>query len=140
MERSARTVDKFPAKIHATAVRERRGGYNMSKLDEAMQKELIDHEGNVLPRNLAVITLKQIMNGEAIIQLVSRDFEGDWQFLPCLEELSESDASIVGLGEIIKLDSSILAVLKMPLNYQAWRADKSSVWHYAPSEQEAAEQ
>jgi hypothetical protein len=41
-----------------------------------MQEILIDYEGNILPRNLAVITTKQITAG-GIIQLVVRDSEGD---------------------------------------------------------------
>jgi hypothetical protein len=94
-----------------------------------MQEKLIDYEGDVLPRNLAVITTKHIFEG-GTIQLVVRDDEGDWQFLPYLEEISEADARIVGLGEVINLDSSILETLKMPLNHKAWRENESSIWHY----------
>ena len=82
-----------------------------------MQEEIFDYEGDVLPRNLAVITTKHIMNGGATIQLVVRDEDGDWQFLPHLEEISESDAMVVGLDSIINLDSTVLDTLKMPLNY-----------------------
>jgi len=96
-----------------------------------MQKELIDNEGDILPRNLAVITTKQVVYGGAEIQLVVRDSDGDWQFLPYLEEISEMDALVIGLGEVIKLDSSILETLKMPFNHKGWRIDKSSAWHFA---------
>ena len=95
-----------------------------------MQNEIIDYEGDVLPKNLAVITTKHIMYDNAVIQLVVRDGDGDWQFLPYLEEISESDALVVGLEEIIDLDSTILDTLKMPLNHKAWRVDSSSVWQY----------
>jgi len=100
-----------------------------------MQEILIDYEGNILPRNLAVITIKQITTG-GVIQLVVRDSEGDWQFLPYLEEVSEADALVVGLGRIVDLDPSILDTLKMPCNHKAWRDDRSSVWHYTCMEED----
>jgi len=80
-----------------------------------MKKEIIDNEGDVLPGNLAVITTKHVIHGGAVIQLVVRDGDGDWQFLPHLEEISEEDAMIVGLNTIINLDSTVLETLKMPL-------------------------
>ena len=97
-----------------------------------MQEKIIDYEGDVLPRNLAVITTKHVMYGNAVIQLVVRDGEGDWQFLPHLEKISVSDGILVALESIINLDSSVLETLKMPLSHKAWRIDSSSAWQYYP--------
>lgn len=71
-----------------------------------MQEKMTDNEGDSFPKNLAVITTRHIMEGDAVIQLVVRDGDGDWQFLPHLEEIQESDAMIVGLGTIVNLDST----------------------------------
>ena len=106
-------------------------GDELTANQNSMNEELIDYEGDVLPLNLAVITTKHVIEDGATIQLIVRDSDADWQFLPYLEELSEADARIVGLGEIIKLDSTIIDTLKMPLNHRTWREDKLSEWHCA---------
>ena len=105
-----------------------------------MQEDIIDYEGDVLPGNLAVITTKHVIHGGAVIQLVVRDSEGDWQFLPHLEEISESDAMIMGLDTIVNLDTSVLETLKMPLSHKAWRRDSLSAWQYYPYTDEQSHQ
>ena len=101
-----------------------------------MQEEIIDYEGDLLPGNLAVITTNHVIHDGAIIQLVVRDGDGEWQFLPHLEEISEEDAMVVGLDTIINLDPTILETLRMPLSHKAWRADSSSAWQYYPQADE----
>jgi len=55
--------------------------------------------------------------------------DGAWQFFSNDNfEQHEDVAMIVGLGEIIKLDSSILEIADMPKGYLAERNSKKDSW------------
>lgn len=82
------------------------------------------------PDNTAVFTTKFVITDKKEITVVTHEKEdGAWQFF------SEDDfddyskvAMIVGLGQIIKLDSSILELADMPVGYSAKRKDKGEKW------------
>ncbi len=76
--------------------------------------------------NLAVITTKYILEGEPILY-VARDEDGDWQFLGG-QDITEADAAMVSLGQIIERDSSIKELLDMPKETEAKRKDINSPW------------
>jgi hypothetical protein len=80
------------------------------------------------PSECAVITLRSIVFGGAPILHVTHDEDDhSWQFLGA-GDADANDAAIVGLGEIAKLDASVLEIADMPPGWHAWRRTKSSPW------------
>jgi hypothetical protein len=85
------------------------------------------------PPNCAVITLRQIMNGEQPILYISHDSDdGGWQFLS--QETPEvEDCILVSLKRIVEHDSSVLAVANLPLGWCAERASIQESWRRFPN-------
>jgi hypothetical protein len=85
------------------------------------------------PPNVAVITSRKVMSGEQWIAFVSHDEDdGGWQFLNSgSAPPNEADASVVGLGEIVQLDASIVELSDLPLGWHAWRETRASPWKRA---------
>ncbi|WP_250431003.1 immunity protein Imm33 domain-containing protein [Pontibacter ruber] len=82
------------------------------------------------PLNTAVFTTKFVIEESKPITYVMHDSDdGAWQFFSDDEfEDFESIAKIVGLGEIIKMDKSILELADMPEGYYAYRESVNSKW------------
>jgi hypothetical protein len=78
--------------------------------------------------NTAAITLKRIVAGIAPILLVTHDSEdGCWQFLDG-GEISDEDASVVALREILNLDPTIEEVADLPFGWVAERTAVGTSW------------
>lgn len=77
--------------------------------------------------NTAVFTCVHVLNKEKSILYVIHDEEGTWQFL-CGDNHMESDAKIVSLEEIYKLDKTIGKLSNLKCGKSAIRNDKSSKW------------
>jgi hypothetical protein len=88
------------------------------------------------PPNLAVIVNRKIIWGGDWIAHVFHDADdGGWQFHNNEPgPLSESDAAVVGLSEIVNLDSSVSELTDLPSGWQAWRKSPSSPWQRAKTE------
>jgi hypothetical protein len=81
------------------------------------------------PRNVAVFTVRDIMDMRRSILLVHHDAEdGGWQFLTG-EPLEMKDAMLVGLAEVVRLDPTVAALADLPLGWQATRARVGDDWH-----------
>lgn len=79
--------------------------------------------------NVAVITTKNILSQKMNITRVFHDSDdGVWQFLDSSENITENDAIIVGLQEIIELDKTINELSSLPLGWYAYRNDINSDW------------
>jgi len=76
--------------------------------------------------NQAVITTKYIIDGNPILEVI-RDEEGDWQFLGG-QEITEEDAVVLSLQEIIDIDNTLMEVLTINKSYSADRYDRKSKW------------
>lgn len=80
------------------------------------------------PENMAVITIRQILQGEESILHVTHDRDdGGWQFLG-RADASENDAKVVAFRRIFKLDPSIARLFDLPLGWHAWRKTPSEPW------------
>ena len=80
------------------------------------------------PRDCAVITLRSIVFGGAPILLVTHDAEDHgWQFLDGSDP-ETNNAAVVGLGEMVRLDPSLLQLADLPPGWRAWRSSPSSPW------------
>lgn len=81
------------------------------------------------PLNKAVFTTVHVMTDNSLITLISHELDGDWQFMGAepIDDYTKV-AMVVGLGEIIKKDKSILRVADLPKGYQATRVNKKDKW------------
>ena len=78
---------------------------------------------------MAVIATREIISGHDWIAYVFHDeTDGGWQFHGP-NGFSASAATVVGLGEILKLDPSVSGLLiSLPLGCRASRASSISPW------------
>ena len=75
------------------------------------------------PRNCAVFTTRQVLEGaEPILHVTHDPDDHGWQFLG--REAREEDAKIIALHEAVELDSSILQLADLP---PGWHASRDSV-------------
>jgi hypothetical protein len=89
------------------------------------------------PENLAVFTLRRIVQGRSPILFVSHDEEdGGWQFLDG-GEADAAEASLVSLRSITRIDPSTLELADLPLGWVACRAGPDEPWQRAPAVDEA---
>jgi len=80
--------------------------------------------------NTACFTCKHVLDENAEILFVSHDEDdGAWQFL-CGGEHTESDAKIVGIGQIINLHPEMNLLYEMPLGICAERVSSLSKWEF----------
>ena len=80
--------------------------------------------------NMAVFTTKFVVIYKKEITKVTHDDEdGAWQFFSSDNfDNFEQVVKIVGLGEIIKIDSSVLEIADMPIGHFAHRKFKGDNW------------
>jgi len=79
------------------------------------------------PRNTAVITTKQIMQGGAPILSVIHDRDGEWQFLDG-GDVMEDDTVVVGLGNLLSRDPGLRLLADLPCGWIAWRESRNMPW------------
>jgi len=85
-------------------------------------------DGFGLPSNLGVIICQKVFDGEPILR-VSRDDEGEWQFLCDGDHGSGNCApKLVCLAEIVKRDPSLAELADLCSNWSASRDAKDSPW------------
>lgn len=81
--------------------------------------------------NTACFTCKHVLNENAEVLYVSHDSEDNgWQFLCGAENHEQTDAKIVGLGEIIALHPELNYLFEMPLDVCAERSSSSDEWKF----------
>jgi hypothetical protein len=79
--------------------------------------------------NTAVFTTVHVVNEHSPILAVYHDEDGAWQFIgEDTDEDYEEIARIVGLGQIIKIDKSVLELADLPLGYHAVRDSRKDEW------------
>jgi hypothetical protein len=78
--------------------------------------------------NVATFTVRSIVEKRRPLLLVVHDNDdGSWQFLDG-DQINISNAMLVGLGEIAKLDQSILELADLPLGWYASRQSPFDSW------------
>ena len=87
------------------------------------------------PPNVAVIASRKIVDGSDWIALVFHDEDdGGWQFHISEPGLPRgSDAAVVGLGDIVRLDESVAALADLPLGWHASREAEDAPWQRSPT-------
>ncbi len=80
------------------------------------------------PRHCATFTTRQVLDRSEPILLVSHDADDHgWQFIGS-SEVTMADAKLVALGEIVKIDPTVLEVATLRPGYQAMRSAVGEVW------------
>jgi hypothetical protein len=80
------------------------------------------------PQNVAVITLRQIVDRAAPILFVTHDEEdGAWQFLDG-QNVTVEDSVIVSLKHMTMLDPGISELADLPYGWQAHRQAQGEPW------------
>lgn len=79
--------------------------------------------------NAYVFTSRFMLNEGSPIVFVSHDDDGDWQFLGTESNLSEEDAMIVSLGEILEYDPTLLSIMDLPVGKEASRISVDDKWN-----------
>ena len=90
------------------------------------------------PPNLAVITLKRILNEDKSVLHVIHDEDGDWQFLDG-QFVAEEDAMVVGLGNMLKFDPTLAELADLPKGWLAERSVVDGDWQRSQLSQEELE-
>jgi len=80
------------------------------------------------PPNVAVFTVRDIMEMRRPILVVRHDADdGAWQFLTG-EPLDMKDAMLVGLAEVVRLDPTLRGLEDLGLGWEATRAHIDDDW------------
>lgn len=77
--------------------------------------------------NKAVITTKNIASKQSEVLSVYHDLDDDWQFMG-VDDVTEDDAMVLSINEIIEIDSTVKDVLDIDLGYSAHRKSKKDKW------------
>lgn len=82
------------------------------------------------PLDTAIYTTTYVVEELRPITIVVHELDGDWQFMsdaPIPEDY-KTVARLISIGEIIKLDKTVLEVADLPVGYQATRAERGKKW------------
>lgn len=80
------------------------------------------------PKNVACITLWNILRDHAPVLLVTHDADdGSWQFLDG-SDLVNAKPAVVGLANMVKLDPTLLELADLPEGWRAWRSACGAPW------------
>lgn len=78
--------------------------------------------------NTACLTYRHVVHDKDPILYVAHDEDdGTWQFL-CGKDHDVSDAMLVSLIEVVKIDPSVNALYEMPLGFCASRTTVGGEW------------
>ncbi|MDU1891279.1 MAG: hypothetical protein E6767_11365 [Dysgonomonas sp.] len=77
--------------------------------------------------NKVVITTRYVLDAGSLITYVTYDDDGDWQFFGD-EEVSENDARVISVKQILALDASLYSLPDLELGQSASRLDEDSDW------------
>jgi hypothetical protein len=84
------------------------------------------------PKNVAVLISGSVLRGDsAILHVRHDDDDGGWQFHGG-GELSEDDAKLVSLHQVILLDPSLRELADLPLGWTANRDSNAAPWKRSP--------
>jgi hypothetical protein len=81
----------------------------------------------------AVITTKYVANKQSVIVSVYHDLEDDWQFMGS-EEVTEDDAMVLSMEQIIAIDPTITEILNIGIGYSAHRDSQTDQWRVQKDE------
>jgi hypothetical protein len=81
--------------------------------------------------NVAAITVRAVLEGAPILHVSHDKDDHGWQFLDG-REVDVEEARVVGMGEVLKLDPSLIEIADLPPGWIAWRESPSGPWNRQP--------
>jgi hypothetical protein len=85
------------------------------------------------PPNTAVFTNLRILDGTNWVRYVTHDEEdGAWQFHPPNRKATMSEAAVVSLANMLRLEPRIAELADLPTGWHAWRDEKDGPWQREP--------
>jgi hypothetical protein len=89
--------------------------------------------------NTAVFTTRFVIEGKDITLVTHEKEDGAWQFFSDDKfDDFEDVAKVVGLGQIINIDDSVLEISDMPEGFMAYRKHKGDNWTIEEIKDEAS--
>ncbi len=85
------------------------------------------------PEGMAVTT-KQVMAGASIVYVSHDEDDGAWQFHTA-EPLTEDDAMLVTLGQVLEVHPDMMALADLPAGWTAERKSVGAPWLRAAYEE-----
>lgn len=87
------------------------------------------------PRNCATLTMRQVLDRSEPILGVTHDRNNHgWQFIGSTDA-NVPDGRVVSLGEIVRLDPTVLEVADLPVGWRAVRNRVGDAWTRECSEE-----
>jgi hypothetical protein len=83
------------------------------------------------PPDRRVLTTRFVVEKGFPILVVSRDSQGEWEFL-CGTTNKKKDAREILLGEVLDYDEAVAQVADLPAAWRAFRDAPDSPWMQAP--------
>ena len=96
---------------------------NENMFNSFKKKQKID-----ISLSTAFFTTKNVMKENLLITRVYHDYDSSWQFFDEMSTNSNENIMVVGLGQILKSDTTIKDVLNIPAGYFASRKSKVDKW------------
>lgn len=79
--------------------------------------------------NVAAVTTRQVLReGHPILRVVHYFDDHSWAFT-CGTTDDPKDGRVVGMGSVLKLDSSLREIADLPPGWGAWRESVGAPWH-----------
>ncbi|ATN04015.1 hypothetical protein CRN76_00470 [Chryseobacterium indologenes] len=78
--------------------------------------------------NEAIITTRFVLENNSVIVSVYKDNLGEWQFFGKEDNISEEDARVISLSEILQIDPTLKVLLEINAGSRAYRANKEDNW------------
>ncbi|UKB82723.1 hypothetical protein LF887_17110 [Chryseobacterium sp. MEBOG06] len=75
-----------------------------------------------------VITTRFVLENNSAIVSVFKDADGEWQFFGNEENISEEDARVISLDEILQIDPTLKELLGIDNGSHAYREDDRDNW------------
>lgn len=87
--------------------------------------------------NVAVLTTKFVIReGEAVRNVFHHSDDGMWEFTGATQGIEDTDYLVVGLGNMIELDNTLLQISDLPLGGKAHRSGINEPWRIGTMDRE----
>jgi hypothetical protein len=101
---------------------------------EVVARFAVEHDGRRWPfddrPDLAVLSTRSVTSGDAPVLLVTHDDDGGWQLLPG-GPVDASQATVVGLREVVRRDDTLLELARLPRGWRAARSHEEAPWRWS---------
>jgi len=87
------------------------------------------------PSNVAAITTRQVIqDGFPILRVTHYSDDHSWAFI-CGTTDATDDGRVIGMGEVLKVDSTLREIADLLPGWSAWREKVGGVWHRCQNKQ-----